>query len=637
MEETLEKLRHNLILLPGAPLELQSLNPAVNFLLGKAKTVRTLYHMNLHGLVVSEQVPLNLKGDNNAGASASQQSPEKVSHGCLFIPAPKFDKVIVIKNVSSLSNDDSVSRISDSVLDQIYHLNNLFHYLKRRSRFEGHDKLGVQFLVCHPTKLASETQFASLKSAIYSKDAQKNCRNLDLSIDFIGENNLKTKIENEKQKYKKKPTCQTKLVEKLISHCTQTIPQAEMYHLSKLKFNLLSKKPETFEQIDEVIQLFDFYFPDRHQKLLSVPHFNRIEDHMLYAYTNEGELGKFCDYAGYLGEVRLFSEKLLANLKSPTGILLKNFSNDHLNEILDFGFCATQQFEIDWLYLGAIYIVAFEVGMSENPQLPRSAICNKIEQTIEKTIPQMQMILYSLLVPYNEKRNQREKCSFDKLIQKMFKVIVFLPNITLDSLVTEFKLIRELCQSSQNDKKSASGGLQKIKTILNVLKNKQQICSSVLFLVEDKGQSNGLKLVRLAETLEIVDSDCSLEEFFSCTDSVQESLLKFLCSMFSFARLKSIENTNDKTVLEVDDRYKLSRKKVSQEDNEQKAETSTGILSYSNFVLSPQQHRILSDNSKTHLVITGQPGTGKTTLLLAKAEELARSEEVTKIHFFMIN
>ena len=630
MEETLEKLRHNLIVLPGAPLELQSLNPAVNFLLGKAKTVRTLYHMNLHGLVVSEQVPLNLKGDNNAGASASQQSPEKVSHGCLFIPAPKFDKVIVIKNVSSLSNDDSVSRISNSVLDQIHHLNNLVHYLKQNAGLKGYNKLVVQFLVCHPNKLTEHTQFACLKSAICSQDAQKNCSNLDLSIDFIRENNLETKV----LKCIKETTRQTKLVENLISHCINTIPQAEMYHLSKLKFNLLSKKHETFEQIDEVIQLFDFYFPDRHQKLLSVPHFNRIEDHMLYAYTNEGELGKFCDYAGYLGEVRLFSEKLLANLKSPTGILLKNFSNDHLNEILDFGFCATQQFEIDWLYLGAIYIVAFEVGMSENPQLPRSAICNKIEQTIEKTIPQMQMILYSLLVPYNEKRNQREKCSFDKLIQKMFKVIVFLPNITLDSLVTEFKLIRELCQSSKNDKKLASGGLQKIKTILNVLKNKQQICSSVLFLVEDKGQSNGLKLVRLAETLEIVDSDCSLEEFFSCTDSVQESLLKFLCSMFSFARLKSIENTNDKTVLEVDDRYKLSRKKVSQEDNEQKAETSTGILSYSNFVLSPQQHRILSDNSKTHLVITGQPGTGKTTLLLAKAEELARSEEVTKIHFF---
>ena len=562
--------------------------------------------MNLHGLVVREQVPLNLTGDNNAGASTSRQMPEKVSHGCMFVPAPNFDKVIVIKNVSSLSNDDSVSRISNSVLDQIYHLNNLVHYLKQHSGLKGQSKLIVQILVCHPNQLTEHTHFESLKSAICSEEAQKNCSNLDLSIDFIGENNLETKV----LKCIKETTRQTELVEKLISHCLKTIPLEEIYHLSNLKFNLLSKQHETFEQIDEVIQLFDFYFPDRHKKLLSVPHFNRIEDHMLDSYTDEGKLGKFCGYAGYLGEVRLFSEKLLANLKSPTGILLKSFSNDHLNKILDFKFCATQQFEIDWLYLGAKYIVAFEVGMSENPQLPKTAICNKINQTIEKIIPQMQMILYSLLVSYHEKKNQRMNSS---VIQKLFKVIIYLPNVKFHSFVSEIESMRE--QTSKNGIKLDTG-LQKIKTILNVLKNKEQFFSSVLFLVEDENQSNALRLVRLAETLEIVDSDYrSLEEFFSCTDPVQESLLKFLCSMFSFARLKCIENTYDKKVLGVDDRYKLSH------------------LSYSNFILSPQQHRILSDNSKTHLLITGQPGTGKTTLLLAKCEHLARSEEVTKIHF----
>ena len=492
----------------------------------------------------------------------------------------------------------------------------------------------MQVFVCYPVKLAKSSEFKNLESICKQISHKTVYANLKLHIKPIVEKTLEKNILS----YVKKKIPQTETIPKLLEYCVEATTDV-FYHLSRRQFKVLAFESTTLEHIDRMIQLFEFYFPQRQTNLLSIPHFNQIEDHMLYAYTEEGELGSFCDYAGYLGEVRLFSEKLLASIQNPTGILLKNFTNDCLKTVLDHEHLIPQQFEIDWLYLGSKEIVVFEVGMSENPDQPKAAICNKLNQTLQTIIPQMQMILYSFWISYRKPETLEENSRFFDSVQNLFKVVIYLPNVvygSLEKVVNELKFCSESFRCSTDSEHFLSDHVDLDDNVVTTLQeNQQQISNHLIFLIENT-DTKKLQMVQLTKTFKLRDCKYSLQDFFASSISEDDKLFNYFCSLFAVASLNGTEYLRDPSskmkspALDVDYRYQTAFKKwfKKKEQHTKGYASRSELSSFSNIILSPQQHRILSETTKTHLIITGQPGSGKTMLLIAKCEQMELRNDV---------
>ena len=636
MEATLEKLQHQLIVLPGTPVELQCLNPAVNFILGACKTVRKLFYMNLSGLVVCAPVPLK---SAETRENSDHINTEKISQGFMFIPAPNFDKVVIVKNVIDISEDDSISILSRSILDEIDHLNNVVCHLNEKMNF-CQDKLSVRLFLCYNSKVKKSPHFPNLESTLFSKISETDYVNLEITVQFLGKKDLKKRILRTVNETKDVIPRAQKIVQSLpnnlaqglIFHCFETIPLNDLYHLSRQQVKLLSKEPETFDQVDKVIQLFDFYFPARREKLQTVPYFDQVEGEMVYKHNVEGKIDTSSEYYCQFGEMRLLFEKMSAKFRSPRGILLKSFSNDHLRRILDFQHLTPQQFEIDGLYLGCDCIIAFEVCEPDATERPGHAICNKIIKVIEKILPQMQLILYSFYVSYQHSRSQQVESSFN-FLEKSLKIIVYLPYVTYDKFESEIEMIRyELQFPTTTNKQLPPEVLANLKMIFELMRKKQHLLNLLQFLIEDSDNRNELKLVQLSKDFQVLDSELYIGDIFNDSCSEENSMINYFHSLFCFARLSDTEKVNDACfqlrVSEVNslcNSFGLGHNEASEE--------VTVAKTFSNLVLSPQQHRILSERDKTHLLIRGQPGSGKTTLILAKCEQMASSMEFTKIYF----
>ncbi|XP_075253758.1 uncharacterized protein LOC142345554 isoform X2 [Convolutriloba macropyga] len=349
-------------------------------------------------------------------------------------------------------------------------------------------------------------------------------------------------------------------------------------------------------------------------------------DNMLYCYTEEGKLGKFTDYSIYLGEVKLFSELLLAKIEKSCGVLIRGFSNEHLKTIATLPeYSKLPNFEIDWLYLGKEHIVAFEVGLSENPEKAKqSSVSNKLKQCLTKIIPQMQLIIHSFWSLYS----QNDTTSIGDLLKNTLKVVVCLPNIKHDIFESQITSIKEEVTKTWHTNCPSE-------LALLVERNWAQVSNHLSFLVCNSS-SNDLVWLKINDQLNVVKCDKPIDELFDRkTDPSESVLCKFddveidsddsrwtlkhsfidyvsaclACAALSMSAFISDQNMRiEKTALDVNERYQKSFKKWR---NKNFGENSDDHPQF-NFVLSPQQHRILLDQNITHLILTGQPGTAVT-------------------------
>ena len=614
---------NSLIVLPSPPAQLQSMNPSIQYILGHNKTISCLIQNNLNGLVIRKQP------EQCFNQAANYYATQESRHACLYIPAPNFDRLIVVKNVCDLSKSDAASEISDSVVNQLVFMSNLIYEVN--DGCSNSLKVPITVFICWVKRC--------------SKDVKKLQLELSNKISSIANSNIVVELKYVDVKmFGKKLTSHlihknarnSQVIQQLMRfYVGQSESEKEFYHLCPENIKILNSEFK-LEEIDKVIELLNFYFPDKNKKLASIPHFNQIQDNMLYCHTDEGNLGNFCEYASYMGEVRLFSEKFLANLHNPTGVLIKGFSNKHLETILNPHHLLPQNFEIDWLHLGCGSITIIEVGMSENAEQPRSAIQNKITQCLTKIIPQFQFILFSLFLAYR-RRNSSDTVPFCDIVQNVLNVIIYLPEVKLSTFALEMNNLKSMVteNSHQRAKKVKKNQISD-DFITLVKKHEKYLTDGLLFLVCDEARKD-LKLVRINDNFEVVCSYSSIQSFFDRRVSCHHSLLiDFVSSLISIASLSIInkENINgtNKLALDVNQRYYSSFLKwVFKRKQSEIAQIAVG----QNFklILSPQQHRILSEEKNTHLVVTGQPGSGKTTLLLAKCEEMALNTDVDSIYF----
>ena len=621
-----EKMRTSLVVLPSPPQELISLNPFVLCNFTHNNSILNLLLTDQKGLII------RLHPQNTNNPILPIPTDKKVSFGCFFIPAPNFDKVFMIKNAENLSRSGASEQIYTSIQHQLRILNRILKFSGASA--DCRNKLDVQVLICTLNQVEKTEIFKKFKSLLdkYHLD------NRDIS--YIRPIFMYRRKENLADVFKDSSAYRTRhsdCVEKLIGYYIEHLKYDELY-FPKPEIKLLNGQPIKIDQVDKVVETFHFFFPNRDAQLESVPPFNRIWDNMLYSYTDQGKLGKFNHYSIYMGEVRYFSEQLLAKIKNPCGVLIRNFSNKNLEAIATLESCESPQFQIDWLYLRKEGIVAFEVGLSEKPeQCQQSSVRNKIMQCLKIIIPQMQIMLYSFWRLYQKEKTET-MTSFGDLLKSALKVVIYLPNIKYDTFVAEIECIKEEYQG-----RHGTSSLSELVSLLD--KNWENIINYLSFLVRSSSSGNLLwhRMNKKCD-LERVGYNCTIYQLFekphpTKLDSnlnVKNSFINYVSACFVSASLclsGVISNQNEateKTPLDIDERFLASFKSWKEKNVHEAFKYSAQF----NLVLSPQQHRILCDQTKRHLIITGHPGCGKTSLLLAKCEQMAWRRDVHSIFYF---
>ena len=624
MDPELEaEARSDLVALPKVSDDLQALNPAIQAIFGSNKTAKMLASNNFKGIFVRLPQQSVVKRDPQG-----KEVTEKISLGCIYIPAPNFDRIVVIKTVNDISRSNSLSIVGESVEHQVTYINDLLSQIKANSTSSS-DRTLLQFLISSPTKVTKSKEYKELKSSLHSIVAPYNVlQQVKVEMEFINEKKIKTEVEKTLKKFiAKRGGCF-----ELVNYFGK-MNQVEGYQLKTEKLKFLNSEPSTVSDVDKAIKMFEFFFPERFEKFYTVPELNQLEENILYSTTEEGELGNLAEYGAYMGEIKLFSEQLLNQHQELTGVFLKSFTNKHLQSIIDIDYLKPENFEFDWVYLGSDKIVVFEVGLSRTPSEPWQMMENKIFQGLTKHIPQMQAILHSFQKAFGID-DAIDSDLFTKILNEELIFCIYFPEMKEEICIKEVEQIKNsLTSNGQVDKDKKKSYSQEFLNLLAT--QKHNLTEKTFFLVEENN-SNCLKLMKINAQFHLTDSDITLQNLFAVgPSSPHDKLLKYACSLLTIASLNYLELTDgdriDRSPMDVDNRYRksfvkwLKNKKVNKE--------GLFLNETFNLILSPQQHRILKEIEKTHLIITGQPGSGKTTLLLEKCEQMSSRGKVDKILF----
>ena len=301
---------------------------------------------------------------------------------------------------------------------------------------------------------------------------------------------------------------------------------------------------------------------------------------------------------------------------------MRGYSKVHLEAVLNEPF--SHNFEIDWILCGKERIFGFEVGRSDNAADPKKAIERKLEGVLCRIFPKFQYILVSFLKNFRMTSTEIKKFSEDH-----FGFVIYFPNIPKSTINSFFN---ENNSSVTKTKRLLSSMSQSVLSQIYVMANENEIFSSTVpnlyqFVCEE--EIWGLKLAHLA-----------IGDIFGCKN---DSTLMDPLQLFYEPSGKEIAET--RIIHEVhylsglltfgflvktfsihnDDPSRLTSSACSVE---------TKRRTQSDLILSPQQRRILKEN-KRFLLLLGEPGCGKTSLLLARALDASEDPDIESIYFFI--
>ena len=595
LEQLWPELFHTLKVVPPPHEEVESISPYTKAVMTHNRLISKLIETDeLKGLLI--------RGQPKGTITQHGGHEVKYSQGCLFIPAPYFDKVILIKNVTNIDKGQaSIAEISDSLKEQL-------------DLVQHCDVSRIYLCLCAKTNKLKKELDAQLKSTPLS---------VTNPIKLTHHDGLISDLQKLASSHSHGDV-QTALIE---SAKAELAPDKFQFRLKREQFRNLTGQ-STFQNVDRIVHLADVYFKDRDDKVEVVPDYDRIVDNILYCTTKEGALESFDKTASYFGEVIYFIEKLLSKLETKSGILLKDYSNTHFSMILDEGASEKpSDFQFDWLYLGKDCFVVFEVGLGDHDKIDRySAINNKIMQCITKIIPQFSFLIHTLL-------QNLDNCaiSFKDFVEQHFKVVVFLPNTTLE----QFK---NFCQKLKSKNKKLK------QTAEFYCRNAHAFNSIVFMLVDESDLQLPMQTYQIDSDMNVMKAvDKYVESLFEKPGETINKQLRYISSVIALSSLMAVSNgtaspqndlhdlsyvSRNEQPLEVDERY-LETFPVWAKNSSNAKFVSTGI----NFILSPEQHRILSNPNKPLLMVYGQPGTGKTSLLLAKFQQMAERDDISEVYF----
>ena len=381
-------------------------------------------------------------------------------------------------------------------------------------------------------------------------------------------------------------------------------------------FLKLCTQTKTLQNLDRkgIKAFLDSNFLSWQESLIMVPHHDWLvssdQSEFTWRTNTKRPRGQILPF-DYVGEIEKFYPQLHSWKQSPKGILLRNYSHEEFLPLLKTS--SRFSFEFDWVYFSPESVTLIEVTTNEKVKNKRDFIMDKILQ-MRKQITELKSIVYNIL--FRDKSGVFDgNFSFQKFFDERFKCVIFFANIPHKAL-------------SLN-----------LETILNEVETESNL-ESLLF-AGTKEFADDLQTLYLYDTTKGKLSTSSLNSESGFSELIEDVLGVFTLGYFCESKGYKTSHMHSKCdmfpeqELPMTVKYKKCQKKFFRRfQNLHGNKQSLCFIDYFDTPLSTQQLGILLTNPK-FLCCIGDAGTGKTTLLLAKALMCALDSSVERIHFFV--
>ena len=548
----------------------------------------------------------------------------------IYIPPNFTRKVVIIKSLNELEKvDDIIIQSSKQVSDLDRFLDSLGEQQNIRI------SLPVYFLFVVNEKQKSENLVAetieSIKNRITSTCQSISLKRIHLEIGHIYKIGPRNNIDkgNKKKFLEILDECQVPedvetIENPLIRYLVDSVPEFKYLEISNRKYNCNQFENSSgfhLHDAEAVSSLLVKFFDPRLNKLNILPDMDLSENHILNRTTENGYLN-VSHTNDFTGEQLDFCEKLLQKLKNPKGLLIRSFAALELNAVLKSHY--SLNFQWDWIFCSHEGIYGIEISRSDNLQNPKLTVERKFTSVLSTSMPKLHLVLASFLEKSSESLEVGQRKIF---FAKHFKFIIYFTNISMPD-------IRSIVNTSQTKSKKIWNILEK--TPIEVLE--QVFIMGLEDATFDKNLPDLYKIVKRTEesTWTLEKSELSVRQIFSdsktgsanhdCSypESVSNSdakTLQYLTGLLSFGFLAFNFCIHEPKTGPLKLDQKISPK--VDPDN-------------CNIILSPQQTRILREN-KRFVFLVGEPGSGKTSILFAKALDAARDPLIDHIIFVYPN
>ena len=557
----------------------------------------------------------------------------------IFFPPENLNGYpVIIKFLTDTSGDVSILR--DQSLEQVQSLDK---FISNLTNAENPVKFHFLFVASYQKKDEDEIRDKMKKfiETFCGSSELPTCVRLD-PLYVMKKDNVKNVLsDDQKEKLTKKLTdiCCTKDVDAFPNAIRlaleSSVPDYQILKLSNVRYNVSEFEEQTgftLQSVNEVISLFKKNFDCCRNEIILFPDFDSTPGSILHNTRGDGKLKK-PESNGFTGEQVDFTEKLLLKLKNPRGLLVRDYKPTELNKILKTPY--TLNFQFDWILCSYDKVYAIEVSRSDNPDNPKSAIMRKVNAAFKNSFPKFTFIMSTLL---SGGENKFSFTNRKKFVEQSCEFIIYFTNISFANVEQVFKTI--------------NNGLKSMKETSNILhETPAEVIGRVTLLCPEDATFHvnapvAYKIVKNDSFWTLVKSECTIQSIFQTNDeatpvensnvadqNLAESMnqmcqyisgllcIGFLARNFSIVTLPEKPlNWHDK-IKEEERVYKnLSQK--------------TSIINICpDVVLTPQQLGIL-DRDHRFVYILGEPGSGKTLILLAKMLEAARNPAFDHILFF---
>ena len=534
----------------------------------------------------------------------------------IYIPSLKQSSgVMVLKLVSNLKSDPAVINLVDKITEQMQAIDLFISSLNFQEIV-----VSVRLLLI-VTNSKSDKLYEGRISVLERNigEALNHFQAIEVHTDLILRKNDCGPLDEKQEKRFREALDQCmapansdcEKCDSVIDALIQSTPEFISLQLSTDMYNCNNcenKEGFKLNNPQKVRETYMKFFKSATEKIMFLPDLDSFGHQILNSTCKEKGNMMLQKADGFLGEYVNFTECLLSRLREPKGLLIRGYSKVHLDTILTKNF--RHIFEFDWILCSRTKIFGFEVGRTDKIMQPKTAIQRKIDSVFCTSFPKFRFILVSLL-----KEMQMPCEDIRKFANKHFGFVIYFPNISKSSIVSFLKT-----RDAEQQIKLLNSTPKEILSQVYVLTTEDENFDlSVPSFHKFNANGSMWELVSASlivadlfgsETMESVSSPNEMPKNSDCRVLPE---IQYLSGLLSFGFLLKKFSNDDKD----DENFARDSQKAQQKF-------------HSDLVLSPQQKRILDEN-KRFMLLVGEPGCGKTSLLLARALDAAEDAEIEKI------
>ena len=405
----------------------------------------------------------------------------------------------------------------------------------------------------------------------------------------------------------------------------RSVPETMELQVKTSKFTTDDKIDSFYINWDGIVHFLDSYGLFTKGKITTVPEFDKIQSCILYETDSLLGVTIYSEAAKkHRGEFEMFWPQFQKWVeKDTTGLLLHGFSNKTFSSILNQSIPGFD-FEFDWLLFTQSQLFLIEVKCCDESKNIEKFIQTKLDQVFTRHLPSIQFIIWQFMqhIRKTDKFPNLETNCFEVFFTQRFSVIVFLAGVKNETVKKSLaKVISKPKSLDFKFEQLSELGSQSVYFVGGDPKSSQE---SGQFLRIERDSGDGIKVIEEPKSPMQMKKD----DF----EGPGKSLVQILGGIFALPYGR--DASKNETVQSIDEKLTSTQQNYVCKFGKQN-QLSDNFIQISDLfsvILSPQQIQILAIPEK-RLIIAGEPGTGKTILLLTKALDALWKKEINCVYF----